>query len=102
MTHVEGTIFKFTFVETGQAFVVEDSDGGVVARNRGALRVTYLFDTLGDGEPGGVSLVAFRRASSTSASNRRASISDGSACSTYPTDRRSSRSAPSALRSRET
>ena len=52
-TRVEGSIFEFTAVETGQAVVVEDSDGRVVARNRGALRFSFLFDTLGDGEPGG-------------------------------------------------
>src|SRR5688572_13906946 len=52
-THVEGSIFEFRFVEAGQPFVVEDSDGNVVERNNGSVHVTYLFDTLGDGEPGG-------------------------------------------------
>lgn len=50
---VEGTVFEFTAIETGQAVVVVDSDGRVVARNRGAIRFAYLFDTLGDDEPGG-------------------------------------------------
>lgn len=52
-TRVEGSIFEFRFVEAGQPFVVEDSDGNVVARNRGSVHVTYLFDTQGDDEPGG-------------------------------------------------
>jgi hypothetical protein len=52
-THVEGSIFEFRFVEAGQPFVIEDSDGNVVERNRGALRGTYLFDTRGDDQPGG-------------------------------------------------
>ena len=61
-THVEGTVFEFRFVEAGQAVVITDSDGNFVSRNRGALHVTYLFDTLGDGAPGGefVSDVDFR------------------------------------------
>jgi hypothetical protein len=52
-THVEGSIFEFRFVQAGQPFVVEDSDGDVVARDRGSVHVTYLFDTGGDDEPGG-------------------------------------------------
>jgi hypothetical protein len=52
-THVEGSIFEFRFVEAGQPFVVEDSDGNVVERNRGSVRGTYLFDTQGDDQPGG-------------------------------------------------
>lgn len=52
-THVEGSIFEFRFVQAGQPFVIEDSDGNVVERNTGALHVTYLFDTQGDDEPGG-------------------------------------------------
>jgi hypothetical protein len=52
-THVEGSIFKFRFVEAGQPVVVEDSNGNVVARSNGSLHGTYLFDTLGDDQPGG-------------------------------------------------
>lgn len=52
-THVEGSIFEFRAVEAGQPFVVEDSDGNVVARNRGSVHFSYLFDTQGDDEPGG-------------------------------------------------
>jgi hypothetical protein len=52
-TRVEGSIFEFRFVEAGQPFVVEGSDGNVVERNRGALRGAFLFDTRGDDQPGG-------------------------------------------------
>jgi hypothetical protein len=52
-TRVEGSIFEFRTVEAGQPFVVEDSDGNVVARNRGSVHIRYLFDTQGDDEPGG-------------------------------------------------
>jgi hypothetical protein len=50
---VEGTIFKFTAIEAGQPFIVENSDGEVVIRDRGVIRYTTLFDTLGDDVPGG-------------------------------------------------
>lgn len=49
---VEGDIWEFTAQEVGQPFVVEDSDGKVVLRDRGRLTFRALFDTLGDGEPG--------------------------------------------------
>ena len=52
-TRVEGSIFEFRAIEAGQPFVVEDSGGKVVVRNSGSVHVTYLFDTLGDEEPGG-------------------------------------------------
>jgi hypothetical protein len=41
-------------IQAGQPFVVYNSDGQVVLRDRGVIRFTYLFDTLGDNEPGGV------------------------------------------------
>jgi hypothetical protein len=50
---VEGTVFEFRAVETGQTTIV-DENGNLVARNRGALVITFEFDTLGDGAPGGV------------------------------------------------
>jgi hypothetical protein len=50
---VEGTIFEFRSVEAGQPFVVENSAGDVILRDRGAIMYTILFDTLGDDEPGG-------------------------------------------------
>lgn len=55
-THVEGSIFLFRFIEAGQPFVVEDSDGNVVERNSGLVHGTYLFDTGGDDQPGGIYL----------------------------------------------
>jgi hypothetical protein len=55
-TRVEGNVFRFVSVEAGQPFVVEDSAGRVVLRDRGAIRTTILFDTLGDAVPGGVEL----------------------------------------------
>ena len=50
---VSGTIFRFTAIEAGQPFVIEDSAGRVVLRDRGVIRYSILFDTLGDDEPGG-------------------------------------------------
>lgn len=52
-TRVEGSIFEFVTHEVGQPYVVRDMDGNVVLRDRGALTITYLFDTLGDDTPGG-------------------------------------------------
>jgi hypothetical protein len=52
-TQVDGNIYEFTSIEAGQPFVIEDSSGHVVSRDRGVIRETYLFDTLGDGVPGG-------------------------------------------------
>ena len=52
-TQVDGNIYQFTSIEAGQPFVIEDSSGRVVTRDRGVIRETYLFDTLGDGVPGG-------------------------------------------------
>lgn len=52
-TRVAGTIFKFVRIEAGQPFVVENSAGQVVLRDRGVIRSTILFDTLGDDVPGG-------------------------------------------------
>jgi len=52
-TQVDGTIYEFVSIEAGQPFVIEDSTGEVVIRDRGVIRSTYLFDTLGDGTPGG-------------------------------------------------
>ena len=52
-TLIEGNIYEFTIKESGQPFVVEDSSGNVVMRDRGLLQFRAVFDTLGDGEPGG-------------------------------------------------
>jgi hypothetical protein len=50
---VEGDIWEFTAQDVGQPFVVEDSDGNVLLRDRGRVTYRALFDTLGDGQPGG-------------------------------------------------
>ena len=52
-THVDGNVYEFEVIEAGQPFVLSDSDGNVIVRDRGAIRHTVVFDTLGDGEPGG-------------------------------------------------
>jgi hypothetical protein len=52
-TQVQGTVYEFTAVEAGQPFVILDSAGNVVSRDRGVIRHHFLFDTLGDGQPGG-------------------------------------------------
>lgn len=55
-TRIEGNIFEFVSVEAGQPFVVEDSDGNVIIRDRGAIRRRILFDTEGDDVPGGIDI----------------------------------------------
>ena len=50
---VEGNVFEFRAIDTGQPFVVENAAGRVVLRDRGATAITFQFDTLGDGMPGG-------------------------------------------------
>jgi len=55
-TQVEGNIYSFTTIEAGQPFVVRDSAGNVVLRDRGVIRHRILFDTLGDSAPGGITL----------------------------------------------
>jgi hypothetical protein len=51
---LSGNQFEFTSVEAGQPFVVEDSAGNVVVRDRGVIRRTIVFDTEGDDVPGGI------------------------------------------------
>ena len=53
-TQISGTVYEFEAIEAGQPFAIVDSAGNVVVRDRGVIRHTYLFDTLGDGQPGGV------------------------------------------------
>jgi predicted esterase len=52
-TQVEGSVYEVTQVESGQPFVVEDSSGRVVARDRGSVRYHVVIDTGGDDQPGG-------------------------------------------------
>lgn len=54
--HVEGDVYRFRAQRAGQAFVVEDSDGRVVYRDRGLVVFEVLFDTQGDDVPGGEEL----------------------------------------------
>jgi hypothetical protein len=56
-TPLGGDIFEFVLVHAGMERVV-DGDGTVVLRDRGAVRTTYTFDTLGDSRPGGIVLEA--------------------------------------------
>jgi hypothetical protein len=55
-THVEGSIFEATTIHSGQPIRIRDMTGRIVARERGVIRETYLFDTLGDHTPGGLFL----------------------------------------------
>ena len=53
---VEGDVFTYNTIEAGQPFVVTDMTGHVVLRDVGLIEVSYLFDSLGDGAPGGALL----------------------------------------------
>ena len=52
-TRVEGSLFEFRIIKAGPVAVTRDSDGNLVARDRGVLKTTILFDTGGDQVPGG-------------------------------------------------
>ena len=52
-TRVDGNVFEFTILEAGTPAVLRDMNGNVVLRDRGAIWWTWVFDTLGDSEPGG-------------------------------------------------
>jgi hypothetical protein len=47
-------LFRFTLVEAGQPFRLLDSHGNLLIRDRGGVHFTIVFDTFGDGTPGGV------------------------------------------------
>jgi len=55
-THVSGSIFMFTLIHAGRPILIRDMTGQVVSRDRGVIRDTFLFDTLGDDTPGGLFL----------------------------------------------
>jgi len=55
-TLVSGNVYEFTSIEAGQPFTLRDSSGSIVLRDVGVLRHRVLFDTLGDGMPGGITL----------------------------------------------
>ena len=48
ITLVEDTVYQFVAMEAGQPFVMRDSDGGIIFRDRGVLMTTFQVDTLGD------------------------------------------------------
>jgi hypothetical protein len=50
-----GNVFEFKVRESGTV-VVRDMEGNVVLHDRGAIWRTFVFDTLGDSQPGGVVL----------------------------------------------
>ena len=52
-THVEDDIYEFEAIDVGQPFEIRDADENLIARDRGRIRYTFLFDTFGDGQPGG-------------------------------------------------
>ena len=52
-THVEGSLFEFRIIKAGPVATITDSSGNLIARDRGVLRRTILFDTGGDDVPGG-------------------------------------------------
>ena len=49
-----GTLFRFTAIEAGQPFRLYDSRGTLLLRDRGVIRSSIIFDTLGDATPGGI------------------------------------------------
>ena len=48
IVNVEGTIYRFESMEVGQPFVIRDSNGNLVMRDRGRLLTGFTVDTLGD------------------------------------------------------
>ena len=48
--HVEGTIYRFTAIETGRPVVVFGPDGERLVFDAGRIRYTFLVDTLGDAD----------------------------------------------------
>ncbi len=53
---VESSVFTYNTFEVGQPFVVTNMTGKVVLRDVGLIEMSYLFDSLGDGAPGGALL----------------------------------------------
>lgn len=51
-TRIEGNIFEFEAVEAGQPFLLYDSDGNLVARDRGSIHHHGVFDVGNDDVPG--------------------------------------------------
>ena len=55
-THVEGDIWEFEAIDAG-TFTLSTADGERLLRDRGVIKLRAVFDTLGDGQPGGEVLV---------------------------------------------
>jgi hypothetical protein len=51
IVNVDGTIYRYESIQVGQPFVIRDSEGNVVVRDRGHLRSGFTVDTLGDDNP---------------------------------------------------
>jgi poly(3-hydroxybutyrate) depolymerase len=49
--HIEGNVWEYTSLRAGQPYVVENSSGRVVARDRGVVKFRLLWDTGGDSDP---------------------------------------------------
>ena len=58
-TRLSGSVFEFVAVDAGQPFSLFDSNGDLVMRDRGSVRLRVVFDTLGDDEPGGEVVTEF-------------------------------------------
>ncbi len=54
-----GNVFQFVAIEAGRPFTLITDDGTVVARDRGVIRYTVIFDTEGDDQPGGIFIDEF-------------------------------------------
>jgi YD repeat-containing protein len=52
-THLGGDLWEFTWHDAGQPLRITDPDGTVLAFERGVVQGSIVFDTLGDGQPGG-------------------------------------------------
>ena len=48
ITHVDGTVYQFVSIESGQPFVGVGDDGTVLFHDRGLLKTGFVVDTLGD------------------------------------------------------
>jgi hypothetical protein len=51
---IEGSTFQFWSISAGAPFMVLDGEGNVLARDRGSIRSSIIFDTEGDATPGGI------------------------------------------------
>src|SRR5438477_2633822 len=52
VSHVRGTLYRYTATNVGQVFTIRTLDGKAVERNHGLLEITFLMDTKGDSDPG--------------------------------------------------